>query len=373
MLKGLKKFLNKSSHLFGRGRRGIYEVEKEWKNMLNELSTSSKNISDNFGKLKVSVAGEKSRIGQMDGWEFTKGMRRGKTIENFEKAAGTTVPANARGAFNEMERVAKNEFPDTMVDLRDTYVSKNREDLIDRGSVGGADKVKTADELENVVEKDPELKSKVQKLNKRKILKYLGGTVVVGGVIYGIYKLCERYAKENTGCFMYRNGNEKVVTCKVDGCSCNSFETSSTKCLESLLPDDMKKANSACDSGRTDEYCVHCDWNETDPESINYIEKSKLPDDCMIVCQKMDALDWLLEFIGGTLEDSWNKGREIIGGLSDSITQVMQYLPIVFFGVIGLIGLVIVLNVIKVFTSNRGRSGTEGDGKTGGRISSIFD
>lgn len=355
------------------------ESEKEWRLLLSDLATSERAIAENFGTLPLRVLEDELHVGRMKGWDFSKGLRRGRSISTYEEASGVTIPSSARSAFSEMDRLAKNDFPDTMVDLRNSYGTTNRQSLIERGKIGVGQSVRTAEDLRRVAESDPELLIKVRKaesFGKRfKKLVYLGGTIVlVGTGLYFIYEAAARFAEEHTGCFMYTNGNDKITVCKITGCSCNSTENRSTRCQENLLPDDMRSANSKCDPARKDEYCVHCNWNETDPESVDYIEKSKLPDNTMIVCQKMDALDALIEIIGGTIDDSWQKGREIIGGISDSITEILNYLPTIIFAIVGIIVFVVTFNVArKLFFSKRGRSGEEGDGKTGGRIFSSFD
>lgn len=379
MFKGLKKFINKTSHLFGRGKRALSEAEKEWRLLLDDLATNQRALSENFGTLPLRVLEDDLRVGRMQGWDFTKGLRRGRSIQTYEEASGIAIPPSAKSAFSELDRLAKNDFPDTMVDLRNSYGSSTRQGLVERGKIGTGQTIRTAEDLRRVAESDPELLIKVRKaesFGKRfKKLLYLGGTIVlVGTGIYFIYEAAARFAEEHTGCFMYTNGNEKISVCKITGCSCNSTENRSKRCQDSLLPDNMRSANSECDSARKDEYCVHCNWNETDPDSIDYIEKSKLPDNTMIVCQKMDALDALIEIIGGTIDDSWQKGREIIGGISDSISQVVSFLPTIIFIVIGIVIVVFSVKLIKmVFGGRRGRSGEEGDGKTGGGLFSSFD
>lgn len=379
MARAFRRFLNRVTRLFGRGTRVLDEASGEWAKIIEELAESQRHLSDNFGKLKIGKQGNKLRIGEADGWSFTKRMRRGNSIPAFEDASRIKVPSNARSAFESMDRTARADFPERMVDARDTYLRTERQKLIDEGTIKPNQQINDPEQLQAIILNNPRIGQKISKLERYvrtfKRITILGVTItMLTFTIMALCQLASKAAKEHSGCFMYTNGGTKITKCKILGCSCNTSETTSIKCLEDILPDDMKLRNTACDPKKKEYYCVHCDWDETDSNSINYIDKDNLPDNVMIVCEQKDGWDIIQEAIGGSVEDGWNAGNEMISGASDSSTDLMQYFPMILMIVIGIIGLVFVINILKAFGGiGSGGDGDEGGGKSGGNIKSVFE
>lgn len=373
-----RKFINRISKLFGKNSKTIIKASEEWENLLKDLAESQRSLSENFGKLKITKIEEKLKIGNINGSEFSKNIRLGNSIPTYERAANIKIPTSARSAFTSMDKIAKNDFPDAIVEIRNTYGRTNRRRLIEKGIIKDNDVIIDGDKLYEIIKKDPELFSKASKFDSyvRKFKKIIILGTVITVSVFGIIALCQLFAKiakEHTGCFMYTYGNEKIIKCKIIGCSCNSAELNSTKCLESILPDNMKEANTSCKKG-DDEYCVHCDYDEEDESSINYVDKENMPDNTIVKCEKKDGLDMFIEAIGGTIDNGWNKGGEIIGGISDSSTDIISFIPTIIIGIIGIILLIFVFNLIKSFSGiGSGGDGDEGGGKVGGGIHSRLD
>lgn len=351
-VRGLSRFVHDTSALFRRA-SSFGEVAGKWSKALTRLRGTSEALYDAFARLRVTVArGARGlRVGRLNGGEFARLLRLGRGAEAFERAAGATIGGGSRvlrDAFRELDRVARTVMPDARVLDRATHIARERDALVASGAIGATERVLTGPRLLRVIEASPRLHSRVQqtlrKVARTRKLWYLGGAITVGaiGAAY-LVEEAERHAKRSSGCFMYttNSGGGAIRKCRVAGCSCplgaNERDSSSMiPCDEGVLWDRMRMARSACASvsSRDAPYCVHCDTNESDADSVDFVDAGALPTDAYVQCERRDALDALHDMVSSTIDDISDPFLDLGHGASESLRGSMRFAPIVILLVI---------------------------------------
>lgn len=335
----LRRFVHGASVAF-QGSRSLTGAMSRWRSALATLSTESRALSAQFGRLTVTGREGALMVGRLEGRRFSTLLRTARSVAAFEGATGSRLSSTARRAFRRLDESTLRSFPDVAIGQRNAYVRQARESAVRSGRVRAGERVLDAGRLEILVRSDPALLESANRVSRTasrtKKLLYLGGAITVTGV--GVAYLCKvaaEHAARNTGCFMYVGGGDTLRKCKVIGCSCPSKPSTrpdQRSCYEDSLWEKMRVANSACGSDpSTSPYCVHCDWNETDPDNVNYVDRSALPEGAYVSCESQDAMDAVHEIIAGTVGGVWNTGKDIANTASDSLSQIMRFLPYVIF------------------------------------------
>lgn len=234
-----------------------------------------------------------------------------------------------------------------------------------------------AADLEDLMRRDAMLLSRANRLfsmvSRTKKILYLGGAIAATAV--GVSYLCNKaaeHAVSNTGCFVYLNENGTIRRCRTLGCSCpipkkidGDFGESGSY-LDEDLRSRMRLRESDCDKvvdeHNDQPYYVHCDWNENDPDSVNYVDCEFLPDHAYVRCEHQDAFDALNEMIEGTVDSAWDV-MNIVGKQARNVfASSVQALPWIFAA----IGLVIIISIVMAIWRFWGRWQNDDGGDIGG-------
>lgn len=350
-VRGLSRFVHDSSALFRRA-SSFGEVAGNWSKALTRLRSTSEALYNAFARLRVSVerGARGLRVGRLNGGEFARLLRLGRGAEAFERAAGVTAGGSRalRDAFRELDRVARTVTPDARVLDHAAHLSRERGALVASGAIGATERVLTGSQLLRVIERSPRLHSRVQQtlrnVARTRKLWYLGGAITVGaiGAAY-LAEEAERHATRSSGCFMYttNSGGGVIRKCRVAGCSCPLGATERdgkllAQCDEGVLWDRMRMARSACASvsSRDAPYCVHCDTNQSDADSVDFVDVGALPTDAYVQCERRDALDALHDMVSSTIDDISDPFLELGHGASDSLRGSMRFAPLVILVVV---------------------------------------
>lgn len=261
-----------------------------------------------------------------------------------------------RQAFRTLDRDTRAFLPDSHVSNRNEFVRTAR---VDTGVPSGT-RIHTTDELARYAQQSRLLSRNVERTlrraNRTRLLKYLGGSIAITAITAGsLYSLAVVLSQKNTGCFMYRNVNGEITKCKVSGCSC-PISYVEKPCDESLFNCDQFTVSGNKCANADNRQCVHCDWNIEDTDSVHYVDRACLPDDAYLQCENQDAMDALWELIGGTLDSSWNRANDFLGGASDSLGSVMKFVPYIF-GFIGI--LFAIIASVWIFRAMRSTSSVQ--------------
>lgn len=349
----------KFSKIFRESTVSFAETSSKWFRTIGELSRQSKELAEQFRNLPLrrvtDVTGKEIvHVGALPGHEFAAMLRAGASVRAFEMATGKLLSNNARLAFREFDAAAAKTLPDARVFRRDEFVNTFRNTLREKGILRDA-VVKDAQTLEIMIRGDARLTGEASRLTRllrhTKTILFLGGVMTVAGLgIAGLCRAAERMARGNTGCFIYITDEYGVVRkYKIRGCSCPlSVAVNDTKTIvpvwpENQLPTSMRVTNTACDINDNGEgsasnvakiRCVHCDWKETDPHSINFVEKNAFPDNAFVRCEQMDALDAFLEMVGQTADDTWKTVEDVNKGVSNSLSTLFKIIPLILGAIV---------------------------------------
>lgn len=372
----LRKFLRSITVAFD-GKRAFNRVVEFWRDAIRGLRNKARTLADYMKDLKLTRGTRQGREvalvgGRVEGARFAALMRTARSVDAFEAATGSRLSALGRQAFRRLDDIAELHFPDLALRRRATYLLDSRNDLLARKVIGSNEIVLNAETLEKIVRRDAKLTDRVNSVSKvtsrTKKIVFLGVTVAVTGI--GIAYLCREAAKHaaaNSGCFMYINDNGNVRRCRALGCSCfvdnNNVKlidpiVDAVTCRDEDLWERMRPKNSDCSRDRenrkqNERFCVHCDWNEIDPQSTNYVDKEALPENAYVRCEHQDALDALNEMIGGTIDSVWDVVGSTGKQARDSFASSVRVLPWIL-GVFGvLIALVVATVAWRFFGKNR--------------------
>lgn len=352
--RALRRFVHGATLTF-HGGYSFNTIANRWRRSITELSHSSRTLASHFGSLPirpiVDSAESGALIGNMEGRRFTRLLRTARSIEAIEGATGTSLSRSAKRAFRSFDDTMIKTFPDSRIERRNAYVQNERTRAVQRGALRENDVVTSAKQLEIIIRNDAALTAQANKLSKHisktKKLLFLGGVIAVTGV--GISYLCKiaaEHAARNTGCFMYTSDGVSITKCRIEGCSCPVRLYSDVRsCHEDILWHKMRLRENECDKGGNEKdssYCVHCNWNETNRDSVHYVDREYLPDTAYVACEKQDAMGAMFEIVGGTLDRAWSTGTDLTRGVSDSLSKILQYLPYV----IAIVGLIIFLSIV---------------------------
>lgn len=339
----LRKFLRNITVAFD-GKKSFLEAAEYWNKSIATLRRNATELAGRLRSLGVSKLRKAGReivmLGKIEGRRFAAMMRSARSARAFEEATGEALSTVARRAFRSIDEVAELNFPDVALARRQRYITDGRNDLIVRGSIDSQRRIATAADLERLVRSDARLLSRTNRLSavasRTKKILYFGGAIVATtvGVAY-VCRTAANHAANNTGCFIYTNSNGTIRRCRAMGCSCPTpiivGKDSPVACRDSDLWIKMRMTDSDCSKatgdGNNGDYCVHCDWNETNSESLNFVDREHLPDDAYVRCERQDALDALNEMIGGTVDSAWDAVTGVGDDVAGSIGSVARIIP----------------------------------------------
>lgn len=363
MSRVFRKFVHGASVAFT-GSHSLQLATRRWRESLVVLASEAQDLSRAFRQLHIHYGSDTRTVmvGLIDGRRFASLLRNARSAEALEAATGSRLSNAARRVFRRLDDSTLSAFPDAALTRRAEYLSNARASSVRSGALREGEFVTDANRLEIIVRADSELLGRTNKLTKSasrtKRLMYLGGAIAVTGVTVTVLcRVAAEHSARNTGCFMYTKSGANVTKCRVGGCSCPLQPDDArlhTLCSENSIWSKMSVRESACGSENDEEiHCIHCDWKETDVESINYVDREYLPENAYVVCERQDAFDALNELIGGTVENAWNASRGIVGGASDGLAAVLSYLPYVIFVAAFIVVASIAVYAVRVFRPSR--------------------